>query len=61
MSVKPNILQVLGRYRSPRKLSDENLKTLYVYLFMCIVRSDQEMKRRGLSNGNVYLQIASPE
>lgn len=64
MSATPNILDVLGSYRSSRtrRLSDEHLKTLHTYLFMCLLGSDEEMKRRGLRNGEeVRLSIARPE
>ena len=61
MSAKPKILDVLGSYRSPRTFSDENLKALHLYLFLALLQSDNEMKRRGLSNGEVCLQVGKPE
>jgi hypothetical protein len=58
---KPKILEALGSYRK-RRFSDENLRELHLYLFLCLLQSDEEMKRRGLSNGEViYMQLAKPE
>ena len=60
-STKSKLIDALGRSGSPTNFNDENLRTLHAYLFLALVQTDWELKRRGLSNGEeVLLQIASP-
>ena len=60
---QPKLIKALGYHRGDSsRLTDANLKLQHLYLFMALLDSNEEMKRRGLHDGKeISLCIVSPE
>ncbi len=59
---KPKLIEILGGYQTTSRLTDENLQLLHLYLCLTLLQSSEEIKRRGLGEGEeIYIRIAKPE